>query len=83
MFFDEEGDLAHEFYEEIQEDASSKSKMCRKYNVLPQVGSQINFFTNPLFVKCKKRHECCAVMTSMWYSYSFKCVTILLVEIQL
>lgn len=37
MYFDEDGDLAHEFYEEIKVDDSQKTTMRRKLaNLRPQ-----------------------------------------------
>ncbi|ELT89909.1 hypothetical protein CAPTEDRAFT_224485 [Capitella teleta] len=36
MFFDEEGDLAHEFYEEVPGQGSSKCTMRQCFNIIPQ-----------------------------------------------
>ena len=42
MFFDEDGDLAHEFYEEVQDGKSQTTHMRRKISHLkPQVFKKI------------------------------------------
>lgn len=43
MFFDEDGDLAHEFYEEVKPNKrGSKAKMKRiQTNLVPQVGLMV------------------------------------------
>jgi hypothetical protein len=38
MFFDEEGDLAHEFYEEVHDNQTSHQTMRQCFNIKPQVG---------------------------------------------
>jgi len=49
MFFDEDGDLAHEFYEEVRDGKSQRTYMRRKtLNLKPQVSPQ-NIFCNNSF----------------------------------
>lgn len=52
MFFDEDGDLAHEFYEEVRLDgASQKTVMKRKLNNLrPQVNPVYFVYSEGVFL---------------------------------
>lgn len=58
LFYDEDGDLAHEFYEEtvVTKNGRKKSKLKRiQKNLIPQVGATVSLFVLPVEQKTNKK----------------------------